>query len=421
MKNYLFKGLIFSLFPLFANAQYVIQGKITDAETGKPIESVYIRIGNSKNAGAISSADGCYKIAIPSAKEVLILSHIGYNTKNILIEKDEDSDSSKSVKMDFNMMPLVSKVSKEVVITSQRADTKSAMVYNEIKSEELSRNNTGRDIPFLLESIPSANITSDAGNGTGYTGLRIRGSDATRINVTIDGIPINDPESQQLYWVNMPDLASSVENIQVQRGAGTSSSGASSFGGGIHITTSRPSTEPFGAASLAAGSFNTQKATFKAGTGTLFGKWNFEARLSKVVSDGYVDRASSDLKSYFLTAGYYGEKHSLRMNMFSGKEVTYQSWYGIPEAALDTNRTFNYYNYENQVDDYQQDHYQLFHSWEFNNKLTLNTAIHYTYGRGFYEEYQTEQGLTDYLLDNVIIGNDTITSTDLIRRKWLDN
>ncbi|MFM7767175.1 MAG: carboxypeptidase-like regulatory domain-containing protein, partial [Bacteroidota bacterium] len=207
MKNYLFKGLIFSLFPLFANAQYVIQGKITDVETGKPIESVHIRIGNSKNAGAISSANGFYKIAIPSAKEVLILSHIGYNTKNILIEKDQDTDSSKSVKMDFNMMPLVSKVSKEVVITSQRADTKSAMVYNEINSEELSRNNTGRDIPFLLESIPSANITSDAGNGTGYTGLRIRGSDATRINVTIDGIPINDPESQQLYWVNMPDLA----------------------------------------------------------------------------------------------------------------------------------------------------------------------------------------------------------------------
>ena len=150
---------------------------------------------------------------------------------------------------------------------------------------------------------------------------------------------------QAVFWVNMPDLASSAENIQVQRGAGTSSSGASSFGGGIHITTSRPSTEPFGAVSLAAGSFNTQKATFKAGTGTIFGKWNFEARLSKVISDGYVDRASSNLKSYFLTGGYYGEKQSLRMNVFSGKEVTYQSWYGIPEAALDTNRTFNYYNY----------------------------------------------------------------------------
>ena len=278
MKHSILKGLVLALFPLFANAQYHIQGQITDSETGKPIESVHIRIGDSKNAGAISSTDGYYKIAIPSAKAVLILSHIGYNTKNVLIEKNESGDSSKSLKMDFKLLPLVSKVAKEVVITSQRADTKSAMVYNEISSEELSRNNTGRDIPFLLESIPSANITSDAGNGTGYTGLRIRGSDATRINVTIDGIPINDPESQQLYWVNMPDLASSVENIQVQRGAGTSSSGASSFGGGIHITTSRPSTEPFGAVSLAAGSFNTQKATFKAGTGTIFGKWNFEAR-----------------------------------------------------------------------------------------------------------------------------------------------
>ncbi|MGR6088708.1 MAG: TonB-dependent receptor [Arcticibacter sp.] len=421
MKHPIIKGLLLALLPFIANAQYVIQGQITDSETGKPIESVHISLGENTKIGSVSSADGFYKISIPSAKAVIILSHVGYVTKNTLVERNENDAIGKSIRMDFKLLPLVAKVSKEVTIISQRADRKSAMVYNDISSEDLSRNNTGRDIPFLLESIPSANITSDAGNGMGYTGIRIRGSDATRINVTIDGIPINDPESQQLYWVNMPDLASSVENIQVQRGAGTSSSGASSFGGGIHITTSRPSTEPFGAISLAAGSFKTQKATFKAGTGTINGKWNFEARLSKVTSDGYVDRASSNLKSYFLTGGYYGEKQSLRMNVFSGKEVTYQSWYGIPEAALDTNRTFNFYNYDNQVDDYQQDHYQLFYSWEISKKLSLNTALHYTYGRGFYEEYKTDQAFTDYLLDNVVIGNDTIISTDLIRRKWLDN
>ena len=238
MKHSILKGLVLAFFPLFANAQYHIQGQITDSETGKPIESVHIRIGDSKNAGAISSTDGYYKIAIPSAKAVLILSHIGYNTKNVLIEKNESGDSSKSLKMDFKLLPLVSKVAKEVVITSQRADTKSAMVYNEISSEELSRNNTGRDIPFLLESIPSANITSDAGNGTGYTGLRIRGSDATRINVTIDGIPINDPESQQLYWVNMPDLASGLEDIEVQRGVGTSTNGPGAFGASINMRSS---------------------------------------------------------------------------------------------------------------------------------------------------------------------------------------
>lgn len=304
MKHPIIKGLLLALFPFFANAQYVIQGQITDSETGKPIESVHISLGESNKAGAVSSSDGFYKITIPSAKAVIILSHVGYVTKNTLVERNENDVIGKSIRMDFKLLPLVAKVAKEVTIISQRADHKSAMVYNDISSEELNRNNTGRDIPFLLESIPSANITSDAGNGTGYTGIRIRGTDATRINVTIDGIPINDPESQQLYWVNMPDLASSVENIQVQRGAGTSSSGASSFGGGIHITTSRPSTEPFGAISLAAGSFNTQKATFKAGTGSINGKWNFEARLSKVTSDGYVDRASSDLKSYFLSGGY---------------------------------------------------------------------------------------------------------------------
>ncbi|MFN5325373.1 MAG: TonB-dependent receptor [Bacteroidota bacterium] len=421
MKHYISLIALLMLHCLDALSQETIQGKVRDAETARPVEGVHIRFEGNKNAGSITGSDGQFVLKTPSKEFVLILSHIGYQTDTVRFQKSEPAGETMKISLDIKLKPVFAKMSKEVVITSQRADSKSAMVYTEIGSDELTRNNTGRDIPFLLESVPSINITSDAGNGTGYTGLRIRGSDASRINITIDGIPINDPESHLLYWVNMPDLASSTDQIQVQRGAGTSSNGASSFGGGIHITTSRPSQEPFGQASLGYGSFGTQRASFKAGTGMIQGKWSFEARLSKIKSDGYIDRGSSDLKSFFVSGGYYGEKHSLRMNVFSGKEITYQSWYGVPEAALDTNRTWNQYTYENQVDDYQQDHYQLFHSWKISDNIEWNTALHFTYGRGFYEEFKEGEALSDYLLDDVTIGTDTITETDLIRRKWLDN
>lgn len=416
-----------SLFVLFLlpsqlHGQHSISGLVIDAETGKPISSAHLRLLDQKNAGAITGLDGSFSIKAGINTVGLITTHIGYHadTSFIAIPNEKIADDE-PLSVQIKLRPIVARTAPEVTITANRADYKSAMVYTEISAEEIESVNTGRDMPFLLESVPSLTTTSDAGNGVGYTGLRIRGSDATRINVTVDGIPINDPESHLLYWVNMPDLASSVEQIQVQRGAGTSSNGASSFGGGIHITTNRPPTEAFGALSFAGGSFNTQKANFRAGTGLIAGKWNFEARLSKISSDGYVDRASSDLKSFFVTGGYFGDKHSIRMNVFSGKEITYQSWYGIPEAALDTNRTWNYYTYDNQIDNYQQDHYQLFHSWSISDHLNWNTALHFTYGRGYYEEYKDDEYLSDYLLDNLVIGADTIKQTDLIRRKWLDN
>jgi len=421
MKKTLFiTALLFAPFATFA--QQIIQGTITDAETGATIEGVYLRTLNFPKCGAVSSANGSYTMRCNGPARDVLITHVGYMSDTVTMDLRRGEFSGKETLVrDIRLRPIVFQVGKEVVISAPRTDYHSGIVFTDIKREDIVKNNTARDLPFLLESVPGINITSDAGNGTGYTGLRIRGSDATRINVTIDGIPINDPESQLLYWVNMPDLASSIDNIQVQRGAGTSTNGVGSFGGGIHITTNRPAAEAFGEISLAAGSFNTQRATVKAGTGMINNRWNFEARLSKITSDGYVDRASSDLKSYFLTGGYYGTKHSVRMNAFSGKEVTYQSWYGIPEAALDTNRTFNYYTYDNQVDDYQQDHYQLFHSWKANERFTMNTALHFTYGRGFYEEYETDAYFSDYLLEDVIIGGDTLSQTDLIRRKWLDN
>ena len=310
----------------------------------------------------------------------------------------------------------------------------------------LERKNFGQDIPILLEATPSLLTTSDAGAGVGYTGLRIRGVDATRINVTINGIPVNDPESHAVYWVNMPDLASSIENIQIQRGVGSSSNGAAAFGASVNIKTQDISEKPFGSIDQSFGSFGTSKTTIKAGTGIINKHFSLETRMSSIQSNGYLDRASSDLKSYFLSGAYIGNKSVLKAIVFSGKEITYQAWYGTPESRitgdstamnayadrnglsseerenlLNSGRTYNYYTYENQVDHYQQDNYQLHFTHTFNDKLILNLAGHYTYGRGYYEQYRKGENLADYGLNPVMIGSDTIQQTDLIRRLWLEN
>ena len=310
----------------------------------------------------------------------------------------------------------------------------------------LERKNFGQDIPILLEATPSLLTTSDAGAGVGYTGLRIRGVDATRINVTINGIPVNDPESHAVYWVNMPDLASSIENIQIQRGVGSSSNGAAAFGASVNIKTQDISEKPFGSIDQSLGSFGTSKTTIKAGTGIINKHFSLETRMSSIQSNGYLDRASSDLKSYFLSGAYIGNKSVLKAIVFSGKEITYQAWYGTPESRitgdstamnayadrnglsseerenlLNSGRTYNYYTYKNQVDHYQQDNYQLHFTHTFNDKLILNLAGHYTYGRGYYEQYRKGENLMDYGLNPVMIGSDTIQQTDLIRRLWLDN
>ena len=314
------------------------------------------------------------------------------------------------------------------------------------RTNPLERKNFGQDLPILLEPTPSLITTSDAGAGVGYTGLRIRGVDATRINVTINGIPVNDPESHAVYWVNMPDLVSSIENIQIQRGVGSSSNGAASFGASVNIKTQDISEKPFGSIDQSFGSFGTTKTTVKAGTGIINKHFSLETRFSTIQSDGYLDRASSDLKSYFISGAYIGEKSILKAILFSGKEITYQAWYGTPESRvkgdsaamiayadrnylseedrenlLNSGRTYNFYTYENEVDNYQQDNYQLHFTHTFNDQLILNVAGHYTYGRGYYEQYRKGENLSDYNLNPVILGSDTVQQTDLIRRLWLDN
>ncbi|MGB0882609.1 MAG: TonB-dependent receptor, partial [Vicingaceae bacterium] len=260
------------------------------------------------------------------------------------------------------------------------------------------------------------------------------------------GIPINDAESQGTFWVNMPDFASSTESIQIQRGVGSSTNGASSFGGSINLETTELKEKAYGEISSSYGSFNTHKETVKFGTGLLNNRWAFDGRASNIQSDGYIDRASSDLKSYYLSGGYYGKKLSVKAIAFAGKEKTYQSWWGTPEIVLNgtkeeleahaannwldssqtynivnSGRTYNYYEYDNETDNYQQDHYQLHIANQFNDKLDATVAFHYTYGRGYYEQFRKGDDFSDYGMNNLVIATDTIKSTDLIRRRWLDN
>jgi iron complex outermembrane recepter protein len=309
----------------------------------------------------------------------------------------------------------------EVVVSSTRANQKMGMAFTNVYQKDLKKNNLGQDLPFLLNQLPSVVVSSDAGAGVGYTGIRIRGTDPTRINVTLNGVPYNDSESQGTYWVNMPDFASSAQSIQVQRGVGTSTNGAGAFGASININTLSYQQEAYGETNFTIGSFNTLKTNVLASTGLLNDHFVVDARLSKLSSNGYIDRASSDLKSFYVSAGYYGKNSFVRFNAFSGKEKTYQAWEGVPESLLKTNRTFNTYTYDNQVDDYQQDHYQLISSFKLNKNWTFNPTLHYTKGRGFYEQFKVQDKYANYGLPNVVSGTEIIKKTDLVRRKWLDN
>ncbi|MEE3097627.1 MAG: TonB-dependent receptor [Bacteroidota bacterium] len=330
----------------------------------------------------------------------------------------------------------------EFEVTTNRVGQNSPVAHENISKEELEVNNHGVDLPILLDQATSIVTTSDAGAGVGYTGIRVRGTDATRVNITINGIPFNDAESHGVFWVNMPDLSSSTSDIQIQRGVGSSTTGASSFGATVNLSTlgNASSIKPFGEISNSFGSFNTIKNTVRFGSGLMDGKWNFEGRLSNIQSDGFIDRANSDLKSYYLSGSYLGENTSVQALVFSGHEKTYQAWYGAPirllNSGVDSNQTYNPYDYDNEIDNYQQTHYQLHITNKAIKKLKLNTSFHYTRGAGYFEQYVgTEHNsvmyngdyawgknlLSYYNLDDVIISGDTISQTNLIRRRWLDN
>ncbi len=321
----------------------------------------------------------------------------------------------------------------EVQVSSTRASGKAPMAFSNVSKAEIKKQNFGQDIPFLLSLTPSLVATSDAGAGVGYTGFRIRGTDASRINVTTNGIPLNDAESHGVYWVNMPDFASSLEDLQIQRGVGSSTNGAGAFGASLNMKTENLSAKPYTEVNGAYGSFNTSKATFKIGSGLINNHWAFDARLSNIHSDGYIDRATTDLQSYFVQGGYFTKNTVIKLVSFGGKERTYHAWDGVPKDSLATHRTFNPSGYiaddasgkpmyyKDQTDNYTQTHYQLMLTHTFSPELNINAALHYTKGKGYYEEYKVGRKLVEYGLVPFTYNNATQKKSDLVRQKWLDN
>ena len=433
-------AILVLLTPLVLKAQYIISGSVSEKNKQTILSGASISLKGS-GKGTTSDSQGKYQFTgIKAGKYTFIVSFLGYETQQKSVEIAANQT------LDFNLQPSAF-LADEVIVMSTRATEKTATTYKNISKSDIAANNFGQDLPFILNNTPGVVVTSDAGAGVGYTGIRIRGSDATRVNVTVNDIPLNDSESQGSFWVNMPDFASSVENIQIQRGVGTSTNGAGAFGGSLNIQTSSPALEPYAEINNTYGSFNTLKNTVKIGTGLIDNKFSFDGRLSRIQSDGYIDRGASLLKSYFLSGAYHGKTDLLRVNIFSGSEKTYQSWNGIPEAKLNgdvqgmndyiirnelnaidaanllnsDSRKYNSFLYKDQNDNYWQDHYQVLYAKQLSDVLSFNGALHYTHGRGYYEEYKGEQEFADYGLPNPVINGAPVEATDLVRRRWLDN
>jgi iron complex outermembrane receptor protein len=404
-----------------------VEGIVFDQDTKAPLWGASVSVKGSQK-GNVTDSKGRFQLAFTSSSATILVSFVGYEPAEVPVEKSKQIGLKKS-----NFLQ------DEVVVRATRADENSAMAYSNVSATELGKSNLGQDMPMLLNFTPSVVTTSDAGAGIGYTGIRIRGSDATRVNVTVNGIPINDSESQGTFWVNMPDFASSVNSVQIQRGVGTSTNGAGAFGGSVNMQTNTFEPNAYGEANASGGSFGTLKTTLKFGSGLLGGKFTLDGRLSRIVSDGFIDRASSNLLSAYFSAGYFGAKSFARFNYFTGNEKTYQSWYGTPESRvngsvdemkafidrnylsesdannlLNSGRRYNYYTYDNQTDNYSQDHFQLITNHRLAEAWNLDLNAHYTYGRGYFEEFRPNADLQSYGLGAKPI-------VDVVRRKWLDN
>lgn len=397
-------------------AQTTFTGKIIDQQTKEPVASATIQLSSGQST--ISNEKGQFSLTVKQSNPYAEISAIGYQS---WLGKISTQEATISLIPSADLM-------KPIEINAVRASDKAPFTKTTLTAKGLQKLNLGQDIPFLLNQTPSVVINSDAGNGVGYTGIRIRGTDATRINMTINGIPYNDAESQGLFFVNLPDIMSSVNTLQIQRGVGTSSNGAGAFGATMNLLTNEVREKAYTEINNSFGSFNTFKNTIKTGTGLINDHFTFDARLSQVKSDGFIERASSNMQSFYVSSAYLAKKSSLRLNVFSGKEKTYQAWYGIPEDKLTTNRRFNSAGtekpgtpYDNETDNYKQTHYQLFYNQAFSKDWSMNLAIFYTKGGGYYEQYKANQRFSRYGLPNFISGRDTLRRTDVIRQLWLDN
>lgn len=407
-------------------SQYTVSGNVQD-ENGNPLFGANVSLDHTFY-GTTTDSSGTFIIKeVTEGEYVLKVLYLGFDTylKNISVHHSE------TFTIELVVKPYMAD---EVIVTAVRVTDDVPVTKSSVSHDEIHTQNTGQDVPFLLALTPSAVTTSDAGAGVGYTSIRIRGTDETGINVTVNGIPVNDAESHGVYWVDFPDIAASADHIQIQRGVGSSTQGAGAFGGTINFQTSELNNKSNAEITSDFGSFNTFKNSVSFGTGLINNHFCFDVRLSKITSNGYIDRAWSNLKSYYASGAYYSEYSLLKLITFSGVEQTYQAWDGVPDTVVNKDRTFNplgeYFDknggvhfYNNQTDNYQQDNYQILFSHQFSPYLYLNTAVHFTHGKGYYEEYEQNQSLASYGLDTIFLNNklDTISSTDLIRRQWLDN
>lgn len=391
---------------MLANAQtFTLKGKVVD-ENNESLSGATILVKEPKK-GTSTDFDGKFSVNLPKGNYTIQVSFIGYKTvlKEIFLTKSDE--------INFNLLPN-STVLEEVLVSAVRASADVPVTFSNLSKREIAKRNLGQDIPILLNYMPSVVSSSDAGAGIGYTYMSVRGSNGEKINVTINGIPYNDPESHGTFWVNLSDFASSTENLQLQRGVGTSTNGSGAFGASLNILTDALSKEAFGEISNSFGSFGTRKHTVKFSTGKLNDHIEIAGRLSNIYSDGYIDRAFADLKSYYLQGSYTDENTLIKAVTFGGKEITYQAWAGLDATQLETDRKQNPYTYENEVDDYQQNHYQLHWNEKLNKSWSTNLALNYTKGSGFFEQFKEEEAASDF--NNLIVDG-----TDVIVRRWLDN
>lgn len=416
------------LYSLNTAAQSTISGKVISS-TGESVPFAVMGIKNTQ-LSVTSDALGAFEFkGLRTGVYIISTRNVGFLDRMDTLE----------VRGNINFNPVLIASNKqldEVVVNATRVNDNSGMAYSNLDSETLKKENLGQDAPYLLNRLTGVVVNSDAGNGVGYTGIRIRGSDGTRINVTVNGVPVNDAESQGAFFVNIPDFASSVNNIQVQRGVGASSNGAGAFGASINFQTNELKDKPYANVISTAGSFDTYRNTLAAGTGLMNNKFTLDARASKISSQGYIDRAASDLRSYYLAGGYYGKKTVIKFINFTGWEKTYQAWNLVNEDSVKNgNRTYNEIGqytdangqrqfYKNQTDNYMQSNSQLHFIHQVNSKMSFNLTGHYTKGKGYYEEYKEDQPFEKYkLADPQLLLPDSVpvTTTDVIRRLWLDN
>jgi iron complex outermembrane receptor protein len=408
-----FLGLLFVSWTGIAQTSKLI-GKVVD-ENNQPLVGATVLV-KEQSQGTSTNYDGEFTIQLENGNHTLVISYVGFRslTKSIAV------NSNKEI-----LFTLVSNenILEEVLVSAVRVKANAPVTHSNLGKKELAKRNLGQDIPILMNYLPSVVSSSDAGAGVGYTYIRVRGSDASRVNVTINGIPYNDAESQGTFWVNMGDFASSVENLQLQRGVGTSTNGSGAFGASLNILTDAVSAEAGGEISNSFGSYGTRKHTVKFTTGKLNNHFELAGRVSKIKSNGYIDRASSDLKTYFLQGSYTDKNTLIKALVFGGHEKTYQAWYGIDAIQLKENRRQNPYTYDNETDNYWQDHYQLHWNEKLNENWSTNIGLNYTRGKGYFEQFKGESATSKYndVVEATTTSWDGSPATDLIVRRWLDN